>query len=233
MLRLAKKIGVTLKKDVKESSAAVETSKTKGWKGSKPKQLLLVLLMDKKSSVHNKTDEEIYQSNELFQVFQFDYFKKNLDKLKEIAKKQLLVIEEEEADFKKEQVFYPSPENKPTNRKYPYWQYHPADELMKEDVKSGLAYELTPLQLRAKRQEYQAFPQKVLRGHIHQEKRTQREKDYWVTKRNKDAQRKREKEAKKLKEEWEQDMHNDEVESLRVRFECIESSRRGSKKTVL
>ena len=92
-----------------------------------------------------------------------------------------------------------------TIRGYPFWDSHPANLLLKEDVEIGLVSRVKPAELRALRKEYKEFPLKVFRSHIYQEQRERREKDYWVVKRNKNAQRIRDREVKKMKEQWEKD----------------------------
>ncbi len=210
--RLAKKLNITLKKapkkgkrssaraKKKKSANAVAEGKTEGWLGSKARSLLLKALMDKKSYVHNKTDQEIYDSHKSFKEFEPIYFQSCLTKLRKKAETNLRIIAEEEAAYEKDCNAHPRAEL--CSRGYPHWQYHPADKMLREDVKSGLANTKRPLDLWQSRDEYQDFPLDVFRGHIYQESRAQREANYWVPKRNKDAQRARDKEAKQLKEEW-------------------------------
>ena len=206
--RLAKKHGIIFKKDDRDN-----------WKDSKSKAILMKALMDKKSHIHNKTDEEIYNSSKHFQEFPFEYFKHNLNNLRGTAEQLNRWILEEEAAFKQEELAYPR--NPLTIRNYPHWQYEPECEMMKEDVRSGLAYRLSPLELRVTREEYQQYPQIVFCGHIHAEKRAQREADFWTSKRNKDAQRQRDKEDKQMQEDWEQDMHDEDMRCLGAQFKAV------------
>lgn len=158
----------------------------------------MALLLDKKSAIHTQTSDAIYTSHKSFQQFERKYFLDNLKNLRVIAAAKAKHIEATESAFHLEQLAHPP--NQLTARGYPRWPGHPAQSMLKEDVESGLANTLKPAQLRAKRSEYKGFPSDVFRGHIHQEKRAQREADFWIPKRNKDAQRKRDKEAKELNE---------------------------------
>lgn len=214
---LEKKYNVQLPKNIVRrkkggtSKAAYnsEGKKVKGWGEDKAKGLLLALLLDKKSAIHTQTSDAIYTSHKSFQQFERKYFLDNLKNLRVIAAAKAKHIEATESAFHLEQLAHPP--NQLTARGYPRWPGHPAQSMLKEDVESGLANTLKPAQLRAKRSEYKGFPSDVFRGHIHQEKRAQREADFWIPKRNKDAQRKRDKEAKELKKEWEKQYYNEEV----------------------
>ena len=94
------------------------------------------------------------------------------------------------------------------------WGYHPANGLLKNDVKSGRVDEMNPMQLWESNAEYKKFPHKVFLGHIHQEKRAQREHDYWIVKRNKDAGRKKDKEVEKMKRELEEQHYVNDYEEM-------------------
>ena len=58
-----------------------------------------------------------------------------------------------------------------------------------------------PSVLRMSREEYQAFSLNTFCAHVHQEKRNQREKAYWIPKRNKDGMKKHEEEVNAAKTE--------------------------------
>lgn len=230
--RLEKKYGISLPKKKKKSVApkrdargkpnkvgAPDAKKTKGWSGSQAKQMAMKLLMDKKCSIHKMTDKAIYESDSCFLEFSFGYFKNKLSDLRKSVERTRAIIEEQEQDFWKERIAHPRPGM--TCRGYPFWDDHPARALLQEDVKSGLTDTLKPAELRDLREEYGAFPLKVFRGHIYQEKRDQREAGYWIPKRNKDAQKKRDEEAKKLKAEWEDDRFDEDIEALCQQWEQL------------
>ena len=89
-----------------------------------------------------------------------------------------------------------------TDRDEPFWYNHPAKALLKEDVESGLAYDLKPVALRETREEYQQFKLKTFRKHIYQEKGRQRAAPYWRLKRNIAARQMIEKEREEMKRQW-------------------------------
>ena len=216
--RLLKKHGTTLpsgkkkgnKQDTnKIGSKNTKTSNTKNkkkgpeWRGSKSKRFLSKLLLDKTSWIHKKTDDEVYRCQECFMEYDRSVFQKHLNNERKLAEKTSTLVAQQEREFALEQMNNP---RKPmTIRGYPFWDSHPANLLLKEDVETGLVSRVKPAELRALRKEYKEFPLKVFRSHIYQEQRERREKDYWVVKRNKNAQRIRDREVKKMKEQWEKD----------------------------
>ena len=220
--RLEKKYGVILPRQAKrsrkksnvdgETESSQDKGKENGWRGSKAKDLLLKLLMDNKSFIHTKTDSDIHNCHDLFADFEPRYFQKNLKKARKVAATKLKHIDATEAEHQREQLAYPP--NPITIHGYPRWPDHRASSLLKEDVKNRLAYSIKPKQLRGMRDEYQEFPLEVFRRHVHQEKRAQKEGPYWIHKMRKDAQRKRDKEARRMKEECEEYHYNKKVESL-------------------
>ena len=92
------------------------------------------------------------------------------------------VLSTEEANFRKYCERFPA--KKVTDRGEPFWYKHPAKNLLEEDVKSGLAYELKQELLWKHPHEYQAFTLHTFRKHIHQEKEKQQADPYWRYKRN-------------------------------------------------
>jgi hypothetical protein len=110
------------------------------------------------------------------------------------------VLATEEAAFQKYCERFP-PE-KVTDRGEPFWYKHPAKDLLEEDVKSGLAFQLKPELLRAHRKEYQAFTLRTFRKHVQQEKEKQRADPYWRYKRNIKAMMQLVKERGLMKQSW-------------------------------
>lgn len=111
-----------------------------------------------------------------------------------------IVLDEEECQFEKYRERFPAKEI--TDRGEKFFHRHPANYLLAEDVKSGLAYELRPELLHKHRQEYQEFPLRTFRKRIHQEKEKQRADPYWRHKRNIAAMFKLMKEREVNKKEW-------------------------------
>lgn len=109
-------------------------------------------------------------------------------------------LDEEEARFAEYCRRFPA--KKLTKCGEPFWNKHPAKDCLAEDVRSGLAYELKPADLRATRKEYQEFSAFTFRKHVHQEKEKQRSKPYWRHKRNIEATIKLAKERMSQKHNW-------------------------------
>lgn len=193
---LLKKHNITLPK--KPSTGSNKARKTDDWKSSLAMRFLWKWLTEKDSSINNMSNKEIYNSKAMFQKYDFKAFEEYLEKLK-VSRN---LIEKQESEYRKEKEAHKRSEL--TIHGYPYWDTHPASQLLEEDVKSGLAFDLKPASLRQMREEYKAFPAKVFRKHIDQEKRAQREYGYWVHQRNKDGREKRIKEEEELKKEWEE-----------------------------
>ena len=199
--RLAKKMGVVLPKNKKEKKERGNKKKSgPSWRGSKEKMMLYGIIDDDGSILCSTSPEELYKSHPGFQQWELEQFEAYLKRLAKVVKKDKKNLAFEEKAFQHEQNHFP--QNDLGNRGYPLWGYHSANSLMKEDVKSGLAYRIKPSELRMMRDEYQQFPGVVFLGHVHQEKRSQREAGYWMSKRNKDAGFKLEEEAENEKKEW-------------------------------
>jgi hypothetical protein len=96
--------------------------------------------------------------------------------------KMRIELDAAEDDFKKYCERFPA--KKLTCRGEPFWNTHCAKDLLADDVKSGLAFELKPELLRETRQEYKDFTLRTFRKHVHQEKEKQRADPYWRHKRN-------------------------------------------------
>jgi len=212
--RIEKKLGFELpqkenenrrkkKGEEKSSKQASKSNKEqRKWDKSKEKIMLYGLLDDDDHLLSNMSAEDIYNSYSGFRHWSLKQFKGYLKSLAKRVKEDQIQYAFEEEAFAYEQKHFPQIEL--GNRSYPKWGYHPANYLLKDDVESGLAYQIKPSVLRMKREEYQDFPGIVFLGHVHQEKRSQREAGYWLQKRNKDAERKRENEGEALKNKWQQ-----------------------------
>jgi hypothetical protein len=72
-----------------------------------------------------------------------------------------------------------------TSKGYPRWDGSDAERLLKEDADEGLTNSIKPSDLHETRPEYQAFPLKTFRDHIHQENRSRTGKAYWMNRQQK------------------------------------------------
>ena len=187
------------------------------WETSKSKAILTEMYLDDNHPVHIMSLDDIMKIYSEFQLFPKHRFKENLKNLRKAVKKRKEVIQENERDFHKEQLAF---KRKPlTIRGYPFFDTHAASAFLREDVKNKKADALKPIKLRETREEYQAFPVKVFCSHVHQEKRKQREKAYWIPARNKEATRLQQEEAQQIKSEWDTSYVQDEVKALNDRLQ--------------
>ena len=67
-----------------------------------------------------------------------------------------------------------------TSKGYPRWEGSDAERLLKEDFDAGLDENKEPKVLHQTRPEYEGFPLKVFRDHIHQERRSRTGRSYWM-----------------------------------------------------
>jgi hypothetical protein len=169
------------------------------WKTSAAKALLVRLLSDELSWIHQATVNEVYEADPLFKRFPFKNFKTNFANLKASIKEEKDAINFDQEAFKKETELFPR--NPTTKAGNPFWDKHDAQRLMAEDVKAGKTLQMKPSKLQETRIEYQAFPLSILRGHKYQEERKEREAVYWLKKRNDKARKKHEKEVIRMQEE--------------------------------
>ena len=190
-----------------KSNSNVKKKKSKNdklvsWQFSKAKAILIELHLDDKSPVHSKSPEEVYALRAEFKLYPFDRFKGNLKSLREAVRKEKAIIAVNERDYLYDQTYFPRKEK--TSRGVHFWDTHPANALLQKDlkdIKEGKKEVQLPSKLRMSRKEYQAFSVKTFCAHVHQEKRNQREKAYWIPKRNKDGMKKHEEEVNTVKTE--------------------------------
>lgn len=180
------------------------------WKNSKARALLVKLLMDKDSNVHNMTWQQIHSSHEWFSEFDAKSFKKYVKDLRKANPKKMAIINEDNRIIGAELMRFPRPDK--TLRGEPFWDTHPSKLLLRADLKAGKHLEMKPRKLRQSRPEYQAFSLKTFRRHIYQEKRHQKELPLRVHRRNKKAKYKYEKEVKENATSW--DGNNAVVETV-------------------
>ena len=171
-------------------------------KRSKAWHLLYELWMadETNDELSRMTAEEIWESNELFKQYSLQNFKKYNNDMAKSTAKQRKDIKKEEEDFKQHCINIPH--NEMTDRGEPFWYNHPAKSLLKEDVESGLAYDLKPAALRETREEYKQFKLKTFRKHIYQEQERQRAAPYWRHKRNIAARQMIEREREEMRRQW-------------------------------
>jgi hypothetical protein len=119
-----------------------DDDKTEPWKTSsstsKAYYLLFKLFFEReKTRVHMMTDEEIWASHECFKQYDIVDFKRYVRDVEKRTTALRLLVEEEEAAFRAFRSKYPR--NELTNKGVPFWDDHPAKELLEKDVEDGTA----------------------------------------------------------------------------------------------
>jgi hypothetical protein len=156
------------------------------WKNSAARALLVRLLRDESSWIHQATSvEQVYENEPLFKRYPLKNFKTNFKNLKDSIKEETDAIDFDQHALEKQNERFPR--NPRTTRGNPFWDGHDAQRLMAEDVKAGMTVHMKPSALRET--EYQEFPLSILRGHKYQEERKHREAVYWQKKRNDKARK--------------------------------------------
>jgi hypothetical protein len=121
--------------------------------------------------------KEVYQMNKAYQVYKFENFRNNLNRLKEAIKNNQDSAAWDDAALIHDRSIHPFPTD--TRHGYPVWHQSDAERFLKEDVKAGLHKTMTSLELFNSRASYQLFPLQIFQKHILQEKRSLTDKSYW------------------------------------------------------
>jgi len=188
------------------------SKKVKAWKKSDAKKLLTNLIYSNTPGVERMSTEGIYQSNEAFQDYSFEQFKRYLSTIRASAKKYNERAEISEREIWSDKMKFPR--NSTTIRGYPHWDEHLSSILLTNDVKDGKANRMKPRELHASRKEYKEFPLGVFRDHIYQEKRRQREEAGWVFRRNNKGRKKHEAGINALSDDWNQIKYNKDYNDI-------------------
>jgi len=153
----------------KEEKQSIEPWYTSPAKVSRGYALLFLLYMDKNKSkvVNGMTDNELWESYPEFKLYEFDKFKGYNKNMKKLTTKRKDRISDEEASFHRDMLKLSSKKDN-TARGYPFWNTHPASDLLEMDEKDGTAKQMKPAKLWESRQEYKAFPLSVFRKHVYQ-----------------------------------------------------------------
>lgn len=195
--------------DFKAEEAIIEPWYTSVNKVSKAYLLLFSLHMG--SKIDNMTEEEIWESDPLFQQYELEPFKTYNKNMKKLTNKRKGLLLKEEESYQGDMLKLPR--NTKTSRGVPFWNNHGASELLKEDVRSGNAQKMKPRKLWESREEYQCFPLRIFRKHIYQERTKQLAAPYWQDKRNKNARKKYE-DGQELMKKWHDVQNNREIDGM-------------------
>lgn len=162
--------------------------------------LFKLRLYPEKSGISRMTAKEIWESSKLFKCYPFDDFKQYDKKMIKFTKKRRELIDQQQRDFEQDVTNFPP--SQMTNRGEPFWNTHAANTLLREDVKSGKANLMKPLELWRTKSEYMEFKQTTFAKHVFQEKGKQRAAPYWQVKCKKICQKLREEQAEELEHKW-------------------------------
>ena len=106
----------------------------------------------------------------------------------ELTNKRKGLVAREDVIYREDMMSLPR--RTKTSRNVPFWNNHPASDLLEKDEKSGIAKSMKPAKLWESRKEYQDFPLRVFRKHLYQERMKQLAAPFWQHKRNQKAQKK-------------------------------------------
>jgi hypothetical protein len=170
----------SLRESIKQNRGAV---KPVPWQNSRAKMLLRQDIVD---GIVNESMEpkEVFQMRHEYPAYEYDNFKTNLTNLLEFIQQSRAKADSDSAALARDRRIRGPPPAQTSNG-IPRWHGSDAQRLLKEDANAGLLEECTPMELRATRLEYQAFPKKIFSDHIHQEKRAGIGKSYWMVRRQK------------------------------------------------
>ena len=135
---------------------------------SKAYDLLFKLFMDReKTKVHTMSAEQLMDSHDCFKPYGIENFRAYLKDVDKRTRKLRSVIDKEEEAFRSFRVKHPR--NELTNRGVPFWDVHPAKDLLEQDIMDGMAAQLKPKKLWSTRAEYQEYTLKNFTEHYYQE----------------------------------------------------------------
>jgi hypothetical protein len=152
------------------------------WKDSQAKKLLRQDILDGKV-VDSMTPMQIFQMRPEYAPYGLKKFRSNWYSLRDSIKDNQAKASSDSDALAHDLRIRPPVAY--TSKGYPRWDGSDAQRLLKQDVNTGLTNSIKPRVLRETRMEYQAFPLKVFREHIHQEHRSRIEKGYWLNRQQK------------------------------------------------
>lgn len=150
--------------------------KVENWRTSKGRELLLADV--RSGTIHaDMDDEEAFQSRPEFAVGESleeakRLFEGRLKSARGIIGRKNTRASSELALLREDRKVHPPP---PTNhRGEPRWEGSVAQKLLKQDVAEKKHVGMKPSEFHQTRPEYQAYPPKVIKGHVEQEVRLQK-----------------------------------------------------------
>jgi hypothetical protein len=126
--------------DAEEEQLTVEIWYTPG-KISTGYSLLYSILMEPEGTgIESMSVHAIWQSHTAFRCYDFESFQGYYTKMKALVKKHRKIVMQDESDFQHDMNLIPE-------KSHDVWYRHPAKELLKKDVKKGLASSMDPQEL--------------------------------------------------------------------------------------
>jgi hypothetical protein len=151
------------------------------WRSSEAKETLRKDILEEKLVKPWMKPSEVFQTRpELYEPFKKN-FSDNLRRLRKHLTDEQSRAGSDNAIIRHDLQIRPRLAMTP--KKYPRWDMHAANTLLKLDfdaIEEGLVEEMAPMQWHQSRNEYKEFPLQVFRDHIHQEKRSRRARPYWM-----------------------------------------------------
>ena len=156
---------------------AKDGNKPSPWQDSRAKKLLRQDILDK-TVVESMKPKAIFEMRPEYKPYGLVNFRSNYYSLRKSIKSDQGKADSDSAALAHDHLIHPVAAF--TSEGYPRWEGSDAARLLKEDVNAGLHENVEPRVLRQTRPEYQAFPLKVFRDHIHQEVRSRTSRSYWM-----------------------------------------------------
>lgn len=149
--------------------------------------------MDPESWIQGMPASHVYFNHPLFEQYDETKFANNFNALVRNVQADKLASEFDQLKLADDKKVHPRPQL--NSRSQPFWDTHPAKSLVIDEIKSEAIKDLTPAQVRERRDEYKEFDALTFRQYLNMEKRHIREKVFWQAKRNRKARKQHDKEV--------------------------------------
>jgi len=196
---------------VSEEEPAVQKWYSQGNISTGYSLLYSILMEPEDTGIENMLVHEIWQSHAAFSCYDFESFQGYYKNMQALTKKHRKIVTQDEADFQHDMKLIPEKTGL-------IWHKHPAKELLKEDVKRGVALSMKPQELRETRPEYKSFSKTKFCKEVHHEKQRQRAKPFWQWFRNKEAREMHESHVNELRRTWISDVEINQLSEVMERI---------------
>jgi len=162
---------------------AKKPKKPEPWKESQAKRTLKQMIL--RGETKNKSAREVYEMRVEFRAYEFKKFSPNFRNLCDVLKRDQDKADSDAAALAHDRLIHPKGPETAKGCGYPRWDGSDAERLLTQDIDNGLHETHKPQALYKTRPEYQHFPLKVFRDHIHQVLRARLERPYWLNRKKK------------------------------------------------